>query len=260
MEETSSLSGSSGSSGLCLGVGGPWWGRIGSVIFFIAFLLIFTSYVAPDWIEINTGRAPKDTTFRKLGLWMSCYTNLHDPYYYDPYLTSGFEGCRWIYYPVVSTFHDLRDFLLPSFIIPVQITYTLCFVTVLVLFFMILVYIIRYKINEVGTLPYLIVIGMMLQGAGLLGTISVIVFGALSRSRTWAHEWQFNDLSWAFAVAVAGVVLLHLAGILFLVEAHCQYKKRSRQRIMHGSYDLRSGGASGLGYQDELKKKFGEKA
>lgn len=95
---------------------------------------------------------------------------------------------------------------------------------------------------------------------GLLGTISVIVFGALSRSRTWAHEWQFNDLSWAFAVAVAGVVLLHLAGILFLVEAHCQYKKRSRQRIMHGSYDLRSGGASGLGYQDELKKKFGEKA
>lgn len=109
MEETSS--GSSSTGRFC--IGGPWWARVGTVIFLIAFLFIFTSYVAPDWIEVNPQRAPRDTTFRKLGLWMSCYTNLHDPYYYDPYLTSGFEGCRWIYYPVVSSYLDLRDFLLP---------------------------------------------------------------------------------------------------------------------------------------------------
>jgi len=108
-----------GSSGDSSTLGGwcsprrPWWGRLGVLIFFVAFFFIFVSYVAPDWLALDPQRAPRDTTFRKLGLWMSCYGNLHDPYYYDPYLTSGYEGCRWIYYPVVSTFTDLRDFLLP---------------------------------------------------------------------------------------------------------------------------------------------------
>jgi hypothetical protein len=110
-DDSSSLDGS-GSGGFC-SVRRAWWGRIACLIFFIAFVLIFASYVAPDWLEIDPQRAPKDTNFRKLGLWMTCYANLHDPYYYDPYLTTGYEGCRWIYYPVVSRYTDLREFLLP---------------------------------------------------------------------------------------------------------------------------------------------------
>jgi len=90
-----------------------------------------------------------------------------------------------------------------------------------------LVFIIFSELISIIKLPQLI---------GLLGTVSVVVFGALSGSRTWAHEWQFNDLSWAFAVAVIGVVLLHLAGVLFLIEACCQYKKKLK--VSRGGYSF----------------------
>jgi ABC-type transport system involved in cytochrome c biogenesis permease subunit len=53
-----------------------------------------------------------------------------------------------------------------AFIIPVQIAYTLCFLTCLALFFMILIYIAKYRSRDEGIVPYLIVIGMMLNGAG----------------------------------------------------------------------------------------------
>jgi len=54
-----------------------------------------------------------------------------------------------------------------------------------------------------------------------MGTVAVILFGSMSTSRTWAPDWQFNNTGWAFVAAFIGVVLEHLAGILFLVEARC---------------------------------------
>ena len=103
---------SNSSKGMC--GGRSLAGYLACLVFIVGFLLIFTAYVAPDWIKVDRERAPSGTKFMKLGLWMSCYSNLHDPYYYDPYLSSGYDGCRWIYYPVVSTFTDLREYILPG--------------------------------------------------------------------------------------------------------------------------------------------------
>jgi len=72
---------------------------------------------------------------------------------------------------------------------------------------------------------------------GLLGTVSVIAFGTLSAARAWAPEWQFNYLSWAFVLAVVGIILEHLAGILFLLEASIQFKRKERLQ-MRGSYSF----------------------
>jgi len=87
---------------------------IATAIFAIAFFLIFVAMVAPDWLSVDEQKAPSSTKFQNMGLWMSCYKLIHDPYYYDPYLTGGYAGCRWIYYPVTVTFNDLREFILPG--------------------------------------------------------------------------------------------------------------------------------------------------
>ena len=89
-------------------------GHIATTVFMFAFFLLFIAMVAPDWLQVDSEKAPPSTKFQKLGLWMSCYTLLHDPYYYDPYLTGGYQGCRWIYYPVTATVNDLREFILPG--------------------------------------------------------------------------------------------------------------------------------------------------
>jgi hypothetical protein len=85
----------------------------------------------------------------------------------------------------------------------------------------------------------------------------VIVFGSLSSSRVWAYEWQFNDLSWAFAVAVVGVILLHLAGVLFLMEACCQYRWKLGHRLQ-GRYSLTGLQGQGQGQPYRLPS-MGEK-
>jgi len=60
----------------------------------------------------------------------------------------------------------------------------------------------------------------------LLGSIAVIVFGAMGDSRAWMPDWQNNYLSWSFAFAVIGVFGEYVAGILFLVEARIQDKQK----------------------------------
>lgn len=89
-------------------------GHLACVFFFIAFILIIVSFVSPDWLAVNDEIKPTNTKFMKLGLWLTCYTDLHDPYYYDPYLTNGYKGCRWIYYPVLASFYDIKEYILPG--------------------------------------------------------------------------------------------------------------------------------------------------
>ncbi|CAL8109572.1 unnamed protein product [Orchesella dallaii] len=219
--------------GTCWGWTKPFASYIGSILFLIAFALIFVAYVSPNWLAVIPSKAPSDNTFLNMGLWLTCYTNVKNPYY-DTAWTFGYQGCRWVYYPVLASFTSLQDYLLPSFIVAVQIGFSFCFLLTMILFFTIIVYLIKYsRGNREGKVPFLIVTGMLLHTAGILGILSVIVFGSLAGSRYWAYQWQFHKISWAFGLAVAGSVLLHIAGIFFLVEACCQFK--SRQRMLEAS-------------------------
>lgn len=73
-------------------------------------------------------------------------------------------------------------------------------------------------------------VGADLIIAGVCGLISVIIFGANGDRRDWMPNWEHNDLSWSFALAVVGSILLVPAGALFLVEA-----KRARYRRLESS-------------------------
>lgn len=75
---------------------------------------------------------------------------------------------------------------------------------------------------------------------GLSGLISVITFGARGDGRDWMPNWEHNDLGWAYALGVVGVLLLFPAGVLFLVEARVQRYRRLHeiQSREHSSYGL----------------------
>lgn len=48
--------------------------------------------------------------------------------------------------------------------------------------------------------------------------ISFIIFAARVFDREWIFGWQSNYLSWSFALAVGGGILLWICGALFLIE------------------------------------------
>lgn len=50
-------------------------------------------------------------------------------------------------------------------------------------------------------------------------------------------DWQNNYLSWSFAFAVIGVISEYVSGILFLVEARIQ-SKRKKMRESHSAYTM----------------------
>ena len=59
--------------------------------------------------------------------------------------------------------------------------------------------------------------------------VSFIVFAARVFDREWIFGWQSNFLSWSFALAVAGGILLWICGALFLIEGRRAAYKNEQQ-------------------------------
>ncbi|KAK6644814.1 hypothetical protein RUM43_001087 [Polyplax serrata] len=76
----------------------------------------------------------------------------------------------------------------------------------------------------------------MLMLDTMFGTIAVIIFGARGDGRDWMQNWEHNDISWAFAMAVMGVLFLYISGILFLVEGRVHRMKKKRNDFHHNGH------------------------
>jgi len=71
------------------------------------------------------------------------------------------------------------------------------------------------------------------------GTIAVIIFGAYGDGRDWMQNWEHNNISWSYALAVFGVLFLYISGILYLIEGRVHHKKRQRAReATHSAYHM----------------------
>jgi TRAP-type C4-dicarboxylate transport system permease small subunit len=71
------------------------------------------------------------------------------------------------------------------------------------------------------------------------GTIAIIIFGACGDGRDWMPNWEHNNISWSYALAVFGVLFLYISGILYLVEGRVHHKKRQRtQETTHSAYHM----------------------
>ena len=69
--------------------------------------------------------------------------------------------------------------------------------------------------------------------SGALGTIALIVFGALGDGRNYMPEWEHNFLSWSFALAFVGVIFQFIAGVLFIVEARIMFRWQAATEKPH---------------------------
>lgn len=74
--------------------------------------------------------------------------------------------------------------------------------------------------------------------SAISGTIAVIVFGANGDSRVWMPNWEHNDISWSYALAVFGVLFLYLSGVLYLVEGRVVNMKRKMAEQSEGGYHM----------------------
>lgn len=70
------------------------------------------------------------------------------------------------------------------------------------------------------------------------GTIAVIIFGALGDSRFWMPNWEHNDISWSYALAVLGTLFLYISGCLYLVEGRVINKKRKMADQSEAGYHM----------------------
>ncbi|CAH0747372.1 unnamed protein product [Diatraea saccharalis] len=185
--------------------------------FIFASLFIIIAFVCPYWL-VTDGKL-ENPKFIKIGLWEVCFNGFEEVHHwYD----TIFTGCWWIF---EEEYYIIHDILLPGFFIATQFFFTISLCCVLVSMLLSFIYI-RKERDDDNYVTLLVSLGTVLVIGGFSGLISVVTFGARGDGRDWMPNWEHNDLGWAFALGVIGVVFLFPSGILFLVEARVQKYKR----------------------------------
>uniref|UniRef100_A0A6B2E6F5 Putative conserved secreted protein n=1 Tax=Phlebotomus kandelakii TaxID=1109342 RepID=A0A6B2E6F5_9DIPT len=183
----------------------------------LSFLFVLVAFVSPYWLQHDgVNKSPK---FLNLGLWEVCFNKFRDiNRWYDVY----FKGCMWVF---EEEYYIIHDFLLPSFFVATQFFFTICFTLLLVSLFLTSLFLVASKDDD-RYIMLLLTNGAVQVIGATCGLIAVITFGARGDGRDWMPNWEHNDMGWAFALAVLGVMILFPAGALFLVEARkIKYKR-----------------------------------
>lgn len=66
----------------------------------------------------------------------------------------------------------------------------------------------------------------------ICGTISLVIFGIHGNSRTWMPQWEHKCVGWSYFVAVVGIIIIYISGILFIIEERShriKYRKSTPQ-------------------------------
>ncbi|XP_029053563.1 uncharacterized protein LOC114881089 [Osmia bicornis bicornis] len=188
----------------------------------LAFVLIVIAFTTPNWLE--TDGKLDNPKFVKIGLWQVCFQGFEHPHHlYD----TKFYGCWWVF---EEEYYIIHDILLPDFFVATQFFFTLCLTLLLIGCFLTILYTCCSR-NHDKFLLLLWTTGGNLTLGGICGIIAVIIFGARGDGRDWMPNWEHNDISWSYALAVIGSFILVIAGVLFLVEGR-RYKKK-QERILN---------------------------
>lgn len=199
-------------------------GQIGVGVFVVALVTVVVSFCAPAWLVSDhriTG-----AKLDRLGLWSHCFRSLATPG--DESLHRFFVGCRWVYDPFTTGYDEIRGYLLPPFMIATQFFFTLCFMSVVISFILVLLLVLCCGPEQTRFILLLKCLSGLLLFAGISGGIGVIVFASLGNADGWMPDHANNFLGWAFGLAVVGVVACLVSGGLFLTEANIQNKKQKQ--------------------------------
>ncbi|XP_055339976.1 uncharacterized protein LOC129589299 isoform X2 [Paramacrobiotus metropolitanus] len=191
------------------------WLALASVSSIVAIILILIAFATPVWLEADRNMVanpvpPFNIPFDKLGLWQFCFRLYQIG---DPFLRYSVI-CRWYF---SSGWPPMMEFLAPSFFIATQVIYTVGFIVSIVGLIILILVLVRGPEARL-----LFGLGAVFMIAAILICISFIVFAARVFDREWIFGWQNNYLSWSFALAVAGGILLWVCAALFLIEGRRQ--------------------------------------
>lgn len=163
-----------------------------------------------------------------------CFNKFEDFRHFYDY---RFTGCWWVF---EEEYYIIDDFLLPGFFIATQFFFTLSMTLLLIAAFLTWLYCFCSKTHDKYIL-LLLSIGADLSIAGFCGLVAVLIFGMNGDRRDWMPYWQHNNLSWSYAFAVIGSLILVPAGALFIVEARRAKSRKSKleQGVSQYSMDVR---------------------
>lgn len=197
----------------------PW-----SVLLSIAsFLSIFISFVSPYWLanDLQTDDHP----FLNLGLWQACFSSYEDyRFLYD----RVYDGCYWT---LAEEMHVIEDQMRRPFYIAVQTLFSFTFIlSILSAISTGLLIACPGEEQEKGLVKFTFIDNVL---GFIFGFMAVIIFAVFGDARDWMPQWDHNFLSWAFALAVVGVILQFITALLFWVEYRI-IKRGEQFRSSHG--------------------------
>ncbi|XP_039295453.1 transmembrane protein 182-like [Nilaparvata lugens] len=195
-------------------------GNVAVAVFILAMWSIMVAFFSASWL-VSDYRI-SGAQFDRLGLWMHCFRSLPDPH--DEYQRRFFSGCRWIFDPFTTGYHQIRGYLMPWFIVITQFFFLVAFGVVSPSFCSAIV--LCFGPGQKRFLQLIRLIGFILVGAGISGGLAVIVFALFANRDGWMPGHSNNFFGWAFALAISGVIETLIAGSLFLLEANIQKKKQ----------------------------------
>ncbi|KAK0180272.1 hypothetical protein PV327_005933 [Microctonus hyperodae] len=212
-------------------------GSIGVGVFIVALVSVCVAFGTPSWLVSDyriTG-----ARLDKLGLWTHCFRSLPNPQEADA-PKRFFVGCRWVYDPFTVGYDEIRGFLLPPFMIVTQFFFTICFLLGLVSFGLILLYTLCCDPEQKRYVQLIQTIGFLSLAGGASGCIAVIVFASLGNTDGWMPGHVNNFFGWSFVLGIIGSVLTVIAGVLLIIEADIQKKKRKYFKESQTRFQLES--------------------
>lgn len=174
---------------------------------FVSYVFLIISFASPYWLSSYKFT---DSSFKRLGLWDSCFQDYRHPsYQYDMKLT----GCHWIY---SSVYTNVRDWLQPPWFMFVQAvtTIALCVSTIglsaISIIFM--HYLIQYQ------LIILCIALVCHMFTTMLLSFGVVTFYLKSSDKSWIMYPDFNHVDWAFFLALFSMLGNGVSSYLYYQE------------------------------------------
>lgn len=126
----------------------------------------------------------------------------------------------------------IREYLLPGWLLAVQVCITLAFILTFVTLGALALILIRFPLKIVLQYEWLMtkISYITLAIASLFMFLGVLIFGVNAYRRDWLMYPRFNIISWSFAFAVVAMFIIGVAAALLRREAKKAYELRDQAK------------------------------
>lgn len=179
---------------------------------FFTMLTLLISFSTPHWLASNS---ESKSEFIRLGLWTVCFRQYrHHNHQFD----QKFDGCHWIF---GYKFRNIRNWLQPEWMVFVQCAMSCAVVFSVTAAILLLLLPVLSRKQFRRCLCVLATAFILESVTGLLGFLSVSVFGGMCFDRSWIPHPNYNYLSWSYILAAVSC-LLHgtVAALILYVTYH----------------------------------------